>query len=118
MSKKATSVILALLVLAATISVASAYGDGNYRKGKYLFRKHCRVCHAPDAKGAKPAKEMSPSSKTMADWKKAFAPEAVATYPCKDVWAGLDAEGKGAINDIYTYLYKHGKDSPTPLKCN
>ncbi len=117
MIKTTLTILLALLVLAATSSVVFAYGGGNYRKGKYLFRKHCRVCHAEEAKGPKPAKSLSPVSKTMDEWVKAFEPESVAKYPCKDVWDKLAAESKGALNDIFTYLHKHAKDSPTPLKC-
>ena len=64
MLKRTTSIILALIIVAATFSVVAAYGDGNYRKGKFQFRKYCRTCHAEGATGAKPAADLSPASKT------------------------------------------------------
>ena len=110
MFKRTVIMVLALSFLAAGISLAAPAGDGNYRKGKYLFRKNCRSCHSE----GKSAKELSPISKTQANWKAAFADDKVAGYPCKDAWAKVGEKG---INDIYTYLYKHAKDSPTPAKC-
>lgn len=110
MLKRTLTILLTAAMLAATVSVVMAYGDGNYRKGKYLFRKNCRVCHTEGAK----AKELSPVSKTMDEWVQAFKAEKVATYPCKDEWGKLADQD---LNDIYTYLHKHAKDSPTPLKC-
>ncbi len=94
--------------------LGSAMADGNYRKGKYLFRKHCRSCHMENATGPKQAKVLEPATYTMEEWKAAFAPEKAATYPCKNVW---DEVGEEGIQDIYSYLYKFAKDSPTPAKC-
>lgn len=110
MFKRGFSLVLGLLLVLGTVSLASALGDGNYRKGKYLFRKNCRSCHAEGQK----AKDLSPLDKTQAEWVKAFSAEAVAGYPCKDEWAKLSDTDK---NDIFTYLHKHAKDSPTPAKC-
>lgn len=110
MFKRVILFAMALSFLAAGVSLAGPAGDGNYRKGKYLYRKNCRACHAP----GKSANELSPVSKTQAQWKTAFSDKKIASYPCKDKWAKLSAKD---INDIYTYLYKHAKDSPTPAKC-
>ncbi len=108
--KKILSLILGIVLFLTSVGLVFAYGDGNYRKGKYLFRKNCRACHTE----AGQAKELSPLSKTMAEWEQAFKPETAAGYPCKDEWAKLS---ESDLNDIYTYLYKHAADSATPAKC-
>lgn len=81
--------------------------NGNDRKGKYLYRKTCRKCHD----GSK-AKELSPSSKTMAEWKQAF--ENYKNLKCKDEWQKLKHKD---LNDIFSYLYNHAYDSPQPATC-
>jgi len=87
---------------------------GNYRKGKYLFRKNCRSCHMENATGAQQAKILEPATYTMTEWTEAFKPEKAATYPCKAEWDKATPKG---TEDIYSYLYKFAKDSPTPAKC-
>ena len=94
--------------------LGTAMADGNYRKGKYLFRKNCRSCHMENAPGPQQAKVLEPSTFTMSEWTAAFAPEKAATYPCKAEW---DKATPAGIQDIYSYLYKFAKDSPTPAKC-
>ncbi len=112
--KKLFTLILAATTILGVVGAATALGDGNYRKGKYLFRKNCRACHMEGATGGQQGKELEPATLTMADWAAAFAAEKAATYACKDEWGKL---GQEDINDIYTYLYKFAKDSPTPAKC-
>ena len=94
--------------------LGSAAADGNYRKGKYLFRKNCRSCHIENAPGAQQAKVLEPSTFTMSEWTAAFGSEKASTYPCKAEW---DKATPAGIQDIYAYLYKFAKDSPTPAKC-
>ncbi len=81
--------------------------NGNQRKGKYLYRKHCRVCHDGSS-----AKELSPSSKTMAEWTDTF--NNYTTLKCKDEWDKLSHKD---LNDIFTYLHEHAYDSPQPATC-
>ena len=101
--------LIALYILGA-VGLATALGDGNHRKGKYLFRQNCRSCHIDGGT----ATVLEPATFTMEEWTAAFSPEKSATYPCKDEWAKLSADD---LNDIYTYMYKYAKDSPTPAKC-
>ncbi len=110
MYKRSFILMVTLALLAALVGLSLAASKGNYRKGKYLFRKHCRVCHAP----GKAAKELSPASKLQADWQKAFRTQQIAGYQCKDKFAQRSAKD---LKDIYSYLHKFAKDSPTPLKC-
>ena len=60
------------------------------------------------------AKVLEPSTFTMSEWTAAFAPEKAGIYPCKAEWEKATPKG---IEDIYSYLYKFAKDSPTPAKC-
>jgi len=104
--KRSTSLFAALVLILATVALAFA-ADGNARKGKYLYRQNCRTCHGASSS------DLSPSSKTQAEWKKVFAkPEALK---CAKEWKGLSAADKA---DIFAYLHDYAKDSPSPAKCN
>lgn len=92
----------------ALIGTASAFEQGNERKGKYLFRKNCRACHQ-EGKSATP---LNPTSKTQAQWERAF--QRWQRLECAEKWKSLsDAER----NDMLTYLYNHAFDSPSPATC-
>lgn len=104
--KRSTSIFTALILALSVVGMAFA-AEGNARKGKYLYRQKCRSCHGASAS------DLSPSSKTQAEWKKVFAkPEAIKCF--KD-WKGVTPEEK---TDIFTYLHDFAKDSPSPAKCN
>ncbi len=81
--------------------------DGVDRKGKYLFRRDCRSCH--DGSGAT---ELSPNSKTMAQWEREFG--RYERLDCAEEWNKLE---HADLNDVYTYLYGHAYDSPQPATC-
>jgi len=103
---KRSSILFAILVLVLAVA-GLAFAEGNARKGKYLYRSKCRTCHGTSAS------DLSPSSKTQAEWKKAFAkPESLK---CAKEWKGLSPEDKA---DIFSYLHDYAKDSPSPAKCN
>jgi len=108
MVKRACIVALITLFLAVSIGVVMAGEKGNARKGKYLFRKTCRTCHIEDGS----AKELSPVSKTQAEWQKVF--DSIGQLECKDEWAKLSEKD---TLDIYEHLYGHAFDSPAPAKC-
>lgn len=110
MSKNIIALLVAGILILGGISTALALGGGNGRKGKYLYRKNCRSCHA-EGKGAT---DLSPVSKTQAAWIKAFGPEAIKGYQCADKFAALSDKD---LNDIFTYLHDHAYDSPSPAKC-
>jgi cytochrome c2 len=110
MYKKFFLSFLALILTASFASVNLASDKGNGRKGKYLFRKSCRSCHAEGAT----AVELSPISKTQAEWEKVFAADAYKTLSCQAEW---DKRSQEDIADIYAYMYDHAFDSPSPAKC-
>jgi hypothetical protein len=58
--------------------------------------------------------DLSPISKTQAEWEKIFSNEAYKELACKVDW---DKQSDQDMLDIYTYMYKHAFDSPSPLKC-
>ncbi len=99
------SVLALTLITCLCASMAFAV-EGNSRKGKFLYRKHCRTCHGVYAS------DLSPSSKVQADWKKLYAN--MGTIPCQKDWGAIsDADKK----DIFSYLHEFAKDSPTPASC-
>ena len=110
MFKKTVFIFVSLCVVFGFSSLSFSADKGNARKGKFLFRKTCRACHQ-DGAGAK---VLGPDSKTQAQWTRAFEPEKYQAYACKAEWEKLSADD---LNDIYTYLYDHAFDSPSPAKC-
>lgn len=108
MHNRVLSLVLALCFVLGGVSAAMALGGGNARKGKYLYRKNCRACHHQDGK----AVELSPVSKLQKEWTAIFSdPSKLA---CAAEWKKLKAKD---LNDIFTYLHDHAKDSPSPAKC-
>ncbi len=108
MVNKVSSITIILLFLLVSITVAMAGDKGNARKGKYLFRKNCRTCHIEEGS----AKELSPVSKTQAEWQKIF--DNVDKLKCRDEWSKLSPKD---TKDIYAHLWGHAFDSPSPAKC-
>ena len=108
MVKKLVIMAIIMAFLSVSIGVVMAGKKGNARKGKYLFRKTCRTCHLEGGS----AKELSPVSKTQAEWQKVF--DNVDQLKCKDEWAKLSEKDN---LDIYAHLYGHAFDSPSPAKC-
>jgi mono/diheme cytochrome c family protein len=101
--------VVFFLVLSFSAAVSAEQKKGNQAKGRYYFRQTCKSCHS---KG-QPGGEITPMSKTMAQWKRYF-----------------DAEkhNKGAelltkvmppeqINDVSTYVVEHAADSLQPETC-
>ena len=109
--KKMIGTILIIAFMGSFVGIALAATtfttDGSDRKGKYLYRKDCRSCH--DGSGAV---ELSPNSKTQAQWERTFA--RYERLDCVEEWNQLEQQD---LNDIYTYLYGHAYDSPQPATC-
>mgnify|MGYP006275812063 CR=1 FL=1 len=102
---------------AAGEGIAKKGPDGNDRKGKYTYRKVYKACYKRGEVDSKtPA--VSPADKTMAQWKQLFEKENFESFAeefgCAQEWKNLSQED---IVDIYSYLYQHAADSPSPAKC-
>ncbi len=108
MGKKLSIAAIIMAFLFVSIGITMAGEKGNARKGKYLFRKTCRTCHLEGGS----AKELSPVSKTQAEWQVIF--DSIGKLECKDEWAKLSEKDN---LDIYEHLYGHAFDSPSPAKC-
>ncbi len=114
---KKNLIILAMTVLfvlsGASLLFAQESPDGNKRKGKYTYKNVYKAC---SARGEVQSKTpiISPSDKTMAQWKRLFDKKKFDLFKCSDEWSKLSEE---EINDIYSYLYNYAADSPTPAKC-
>lgn len=110
MNKKLWMVLLILIVGLSFSTQILAAKKGNGRKGKYLFRKHCRTCHVENGS----ATALSPISKTQADWQTVFKKNEFSKLTCNAEW---EKRKEKDLLDIYTYMYDHAFDSPSPLKC-
>ncbi len=100
---------LRLLALAAALVAPLAAEGGSDTKGKFFFKKTCKSCHASG--GA--AKEITPLSKTQAQWKAYFA-----AGKHKKGAEKLDAVLKPEqAKDVQTFLVNHASDSPQPETC-
>jgi len=100
---------LKLLALITALALPLAAEGGSDTKGKFFFKKTCKACHAPGGS----AKEITPLSKTQAQWKAYFA-------------AGKHKKGAEKletvlkpeqIKDVQTFLVNHASDSPQPETC-
>ncbi|WP_027183628.1 c-type cytochrome [Desulfovibrio inopinatus] len=111
MSRKLFALLSLSVFVVSLVAVALAAESpgGNFRKGKYLFRKNCRSCHAEGAA----AKDLSPADKTQAEWTALF--KDASAIPCHADWKGLSESDQ---LDIFTYMHDFAKDSPSPAKCS
>ncbi len=109
MIKKTFASIMAIMLVLSFIGICLAFEAGNERKGKYLFRSNCRTCHKDGAGAA----ALSPTSKTQAQWERAF--EKFERLECAKEWEKLSEADR---NDILTYLFNHAFDSPSPATCD
>ncbi len=110
MARKLIVLMVAATMVVSLIGLALAESPGgNQRKGKYLFRKHCRSCHVEGGAAA----DMSPSDKPQAQWNELYAKW--QEIKCSGDWKELSDEDR---KDIFTYMHDFAQDSPTPAKCS
>ncbi|MCE1228102.1 MAG: cytochrome c [Firmicutes bacterium] len=95
--------LVTLVALAAALPLAA---QGSDTRGKFFFRKDCKSCHVA-GKGS----DLTPLSKTQAQWKKFFE----AGKHGKDPLSKLGTPAK--LLDIKTFLVNHASDSPQPETC-
>jgi cytochrome c5 len=100
---------LKTIAVLAAIALPLAAEGGSDTKGKYFFKKSCKTCHV--AGGT--AMEVTPLSKTQAQWKAYFA-----TGRHKKGAEKLDSLVKPEqVKDIQAFLTNHASDSPQPMTC-
>jgi cytochrome c553 len=105
---KAIAVLICLTFFFATLAYAAA-AKGNQAKGRYYFRQTCKTCHDKTGKGG----EITPLSKTMAQWKSYFTADKhnKRTEPLSKVMTA------DQIVDVGAYLVEHAADSLQPETC-
>jgi len=104
---------MAFLFLFGNVGIGLALEKGNKRKGKYTYRKVYKACFERGAVESK-TPPISPADKSQAEWEALFSTKDFAQFGCEEEWSSLD---ETQVTDIYTYLYEHASDSPTPAKC-
>ena len=113
MGKKLFLTLIAFVFVFTTTGLGFAGEKGNSRKGKYTYRKVYKSCkERGEIDSPKPV--LSPDAKTQAQWKRTFDKKDFDQFQCKEEWSKLSDED---LNNIFTYLYDHAADSPSPAKC-
>ena len=113
MTKKIIVTVMAFLFVFSAVGVTFALDKGNKRKGKYTYRKVYKACFERGAVESK-TPPISPAAKTQAEWEALFTEKNFTQFGCEEEWSNLDDT---QVTDIYTYMYEHAFDSPTPAKC-
>ena len=113
MIKKVFLTLMAFVFVFGTVSAGLALDKGNKRKGKYTYRKVYKACFERGAVDSK-TPSISPADKTQAEWDAIFTEKDFTPFGCQEEWTKLN---ETEVTDIYTYLYEHASDSPTPAKC-
>jgi len=113
MIKKILLVLTAIVFVFSAVGVSLALEKGNKRKGKYSYRKVYNACFDRGEVESK-TPPISPADKTMAEWTTIFESKDMKEFGCKEEWSQVSDED---MTDIYTYMYDHAADSPTPAKC-
>ena len=113
MTKKLIVTVMAFLFVFSAVGVTFALDKGNKRKGKYTYRKVYKACFERGAVESK-TPPISPADKTQAEWEALFTEKNFTQFGCEEEWSNLDDT---QVTDIYTYMYEHAFDSPTPAKC-
>jgi len=113
MTKKIIVTVMAFLFVFSAVGVTFALDKGNKRKGKYTYRKVYKACFERGAVESK-TPPISPADKTQAEWEALFTEKNFTQFGCEEEWSNLDDT---QVTDIYTYMYEHAFDSPTPAKC-
>ena len=113
MTRKVIVTLMALFFVFSAVGVTFALDKGNKRKGKYTYRKVYKACFERGAVESK-TPPISPADKSQAEWENLFSSKDYTQFGCDEEWRNLDDT---QVTDIYTYLYEHASDSPTPAKC-
>ena len=113
MTRKVIVTLMALFFVFSAVGVSFALDKGNKRKGKYTYRKVYQACFERGAVESK-TPPISPADKSQADWEALFSSKDYTPFGCDVEWRNLN---ETQVTDIYTYLYEHASDSPTPAKC-
>lgn len=113
MLKRILTMLFILFLAVSWSGIAAASETGNKRKGKYTYRKVYKACNARGEVDV-PKPTLNPDAKTQAQWTNVFDGKDFSEFGCQEEWSQLSDK---ELLDIYSYLYAHASDSPTPAKC-
>lgn len=128
---KSRLALLSTLLVGLLASPFAAQAEGDWKKGRIYYRMVCTACHTEKAGAA-----ISPTSKTMAEWKAYIAADKHAKgkdslkyYVSKQYRESIKASNKAAakfiddpddalLEDIKAFVLKGAKDGDAPAKCS
>jgi cytochrome c5 len=105
------SIVLAGLVAFAVL-VSDAAAGPNPNKGRTLFRSTCKSCHVKNGD----AKDLSPLTKTQAQWTRVFKSGISPMVPRVQAKTGT-ALTPADLADMQLFLVSHAADSDQPETC-
>ncbi len=106
----AAAAVVAAIALAGTAALAGAKPNPN--RGKSLFKADCKVCHGKGGEG----KELTPLSKTQAQWQRAFKSGLAACVKKAEAKTGKTITPDD-LADMEAFLVAHAADSDQPETC-
>lgn len=104
--------VAALLVATVFISGVAFAGGQNPNRGKSLFRANCKSCHMPKGE----AKDLTPLTKTQAQWVRVFKSGVAKMLPRVAQKTGTTLT-PADLADIQLFLVSHAADSDQPETC-
>ncbi len=104
--------VAALFVAAAFITGVAFAGGPNPNRGKSLFRASCKSCHMPKGE----ARDLTPLTKTQAQWARAFKSDVAKMLPRVEKKTGKTLT-PADVSDIQVFLVSHAADSDQPETC-
>jgi cytochrome c5 len=123
--------LLSTLLLGLLATPFAAQAEGDWKKGRVYYRMVCTACHTEKGGGA-----ISPTTKTMAEWKAYFAADKHAKgkdslkfYVSKKYRESIKDTNKAAakflddadaalLEDVKAFVIKGAKDGDAPAKCS
>jgi predicted ATPase len=114
MMNQAKSFLISAIVLMAVILLGSgpSLAGPNPNKGKTIYKTTCKTCHSKNAE----AKELTPISKTIAQWERFFGKGIESCLKRVETKTGKKLTA-AEIEDMKFFLVSHAADSDRPETC-
>ena len=107
------SSLVALVLGFAALTGVALGAAANPNHGKTLFKAGCKTCHVKDGG----AKDLTPLSKTQAQWTRAFKAPSIETMLKRVETKTGKALSPADVADIQAFLVAHAIDSDQPETC-
>jgi cytochrome c5 len=104
--------LLAGLLVGALLVTAPASAGPNPNKGRTLFRSTCKTCHVKNGE----AKDLSPLTKTQAQWTRVFKSGITPMVSRVQTKTGKGLTAAD-LTDLQVFLVAHAADSDQPETC-